>query len=230
MMKAIAIDDEPLPLVILEAYCAKTELVHLERTFTKVAEAQKYLRKFPVDLLFLDIQMPQMTGIELYKTIEQNTMVIFTTAHSQYALDGFELNAIDFLLKPYSFQRFETAVKKAHEIFNFQKKAENTTASYIFVRADFSLIKVELADIAYVESLGDYISIFLKNGKRITTRLTMKGVLEKLPADDFIRVHRSYIIPVKGVEKFTGKSIFLLEKEIPIGSLYEEEFLKRVNP
>ncbi len=227
MIKAIAIDDEPLPLEILENYCSKTNLVQLEKTFTSVVEAQKFMRKFPVDLLFLDIHMPKMSGLEFYKTIEQNTMVIFTTAHSQYALDGFNLSAVDFLLKPYSFERFETAVIKANEYYNFQNQKETVQEQYIYVRADYSLIKIMFADILYIESLGDYINIFIHNQKRITTRMTMKVIIEKLPAKEFIRVHRSFIVPLKRIENVRNKTIMVAGKEIPIGSIYEEEIYKR---
>jgi hypothetical protein len=228
MIRAIAIDDEPLPLEILQAYCDKTELVSLERTFTKIVEAQKYLRKFPVDLLFLDIHMPKMSGIEFYKSIEQSTMVIFTTAHSQYALEGFNLNAVDFLLKPFSFERFESAVIKANEYYNYQNHKETAKPQHIYVRADYSLIKIAFPEIHYIESLGDYICIYLDNGKRITTRMTMKTVYEKLSAKDFIRVHRSFIVPIKGIENIKGKTMIVYGKEIPIGNLYEEDVLKLI--
>ncbi len=226
MIRAIAIDDEPLPLEIIESYCAKTELVTLERTFTKVNEAQKYLRKFPVDLLFLDIHMPKMSGIEFYKSIEQTTMVIFTTAHSQYALDGFNLKAIDFLLKPYSFDRFLSAVIKANEYYNYQNQKDTAKPQYIYVRADYSLVKIAFSEIRYIESLGDYICIYLDNNKRVTTRMTMKSVYEKLSPNDFIRVHRSYIVPISGIENLKGKTMIVYGKEIPIGNLYEDEVFK----
>ncbi len=228
MIKAIAIDDEPLPLEILESYCGKSELVSLERTFTKVIEAQKYLRKFPVDLLFLDINMPKMSGIDFYKSIEQTTMVIFTTAHSKYALDGFNLHAIDFLLKPFSFERFQVAIHKANEFYNFQNQKTSSTAQYIYVRADYSLIKIAFPEILYIESLGDYICIYLENNKRVTTRMTMKTVFEKLAPKDFIRVHRSFIVPIKRIENIKGKTMTVGGKEIPIGNLYEEEVYKLI--
>jgi len=172
--------------------------------------------------------MPKMSGIEFYKSIEQSTMVIFTTAHSQYALEGFNLNAIDFLLKPFSFERFESAVIKANEYYNYQNQKETAKPQYIYVRADYSLVKIAFPEIHYIESLGDYICIYLENAKRITTRMTMKTVYEKLSAKDFIRVHRSFIVPIKGIENIKGKTMIVFGKEIPIGSLYEEEVFKLI--
>ncbi len=226
MIHAIAIDDEPLPLEILQAYCSRTDAVILDKTFTKIADAQKHMRKFPVDLLFLDIHMPQMSGIDFYKSLEQSAMVIFTTAHSQYALEGFNLNAIDYLLKPYSFERFEAALLKAKEFHAFQNQKTTEEPKYIYVRADYSLVKISFSEIHYIESLGDYICIYIDNNKRVTTRMTMKTILEKLPQKEFIRVHRSFIVPIKGIENLKGKALMVSGKEIPVGQLYEEDLFK----
>lgn len=227
MLRAIAIDDEPLPLEILQAYCNQSGFVALEKTFTKTTEAQKYLRRFPVDLLFLDIQMPQLSGIEFYKSLEQNVMLIFTTAHSQYAIDGFNLNAVDYLLKPFSYDRFVLAVNKAKDYFDYLKASESVQNKYIYVRSDYSLIQIAFTDILYIESFADYLDIQLINGKKITTRMPIKTISEKLPPQDFMRVHRSYIIPLNRIQKVRKKIIYIPEKEIPIGTSYEEEFFGR---
>ncbi len=225
MIKAIAVDDEPPALKVIENFCAKVDSVELVKTFNKPTEALAHLKKFPVDLIFLDIQMPSMTGLEFHKAIEQNTMVIFTTAYSEYAVEGFNLQAIDYLLKPYTFERFQQAVEKAKEFYNYQYQKENTQ-SYLFIRADYSLVKVNIAEILYIEGLDDYLKIHLPGKKPVVARMTMKAIIEKLPANEFMRVHRSFIVPVSKIESIRNKVIQLSGVEIPIGTSYEEEFFK----
>ena len=223
MIKAIAIDDEPLPLEILEAYCREVEFIQLEKVFTQTQEAKNYLQKFPVDLLFLDIHMPAVSGIDFYKSLEQNTMVIFTTAHSQYALEGFNLSAVDYLLKPYSFDRFLVAANKANDYYHFTHNVTSQKSNYIFIRSEYNLLKISLDDILYIEGLADYLKIHLAGRKPVITRMTMKSIVEKLPAD-FVRVHRSFIVPMSRVEGVRNKTITLSGVQIPIGSSYLEDF------
>lgn len=227
MLRAIAIDDEPLPLEILKEFCSQSGLISLEKTFTKVGEAKKHLQNFPVDLLFLDIQMPKLSGIEFYKSLEQNVMLIFTTAHSQYALDGFDLNAVDYLLKPFSYERFLLASSKATDYFKYLKKSESTDNKFLYVRSEYSLIQIAFTDILYIESLADYLKITLSDSKKIVTRMPLKTVMEKLPQQEFIRVHCSFVIPFNRIQKVRRKIIYLSEKEIPIGSSYEQDFFSR---
>lgn len=224
MIKAIAIDDEPPALNILENFCAQVDTVMLLRTFNKPNEALKYLRKFPVDLLFLDIQMPSLTGIDFYKKVEQDTMVIFTTAYSEYAVEGFNLSAVDYLLKPFTLDRFTSAVNKANEYYNYLNKSEKTTQQYLFIRADYALTKITVAEILYIEGLDDYLKIYLLNQKPVVARMTMKALQEKLPAKEFVRVHRSFIVPFARIEQVRNKTITIAGIEIPIGSSYEENF------
>lgn len=223
MIKALAIDDEPLALSVIESFCSQLDYIDLQKTFTKPNEALKHLKKFPVDLLFLDIHMPSLTGIDFYKQIEQNTMVIFCTAHSQYAIEGFNLNALDYLLKPFTFERFQQATEKAKDYFS---QRDNQKTPHLFIRADYSLQKVNLEDILYIEALDDYLKIYLHQQKTIVARMTMKSLLEKLPQSDFIRVHRSFIVPIKKVESIRNKTIYLLDKSIPIGNSYDEQVQK----
>lgn len=225
MIKAIAVDDEPLALEIIENYCSKLDIIKLERTFTKVSEALKYFNKFPVDLLFLDIHMPSISGIDFYKSLQKETMVIFTTAHSEYAIEGFNLNAIDFLLKPYSPERFNAAVKKADDYFKYTQNNNTEKPIFLYVRADYSLFQIAIDDIIYIESFADYLDIHIDNQKKITTRMTMKMILEKLPEKDFARVHRSFIIPIKRITHIRNKIIYIADKEFPIGNSYEAHFL-----
>lgn len=225
MIKAIAIDDELPALQIIENFCEKTGLIELQKTFSKPNEALKYLSKFPTDLLFLDINMPSISGIELYKSVEQNTMVIFTTAYSEFAVEGFNLNAVDYLLKPYTYERFLQAVTKANDFYNTTSPSEKNQEQYLFVRADYSLIKILIADIVLIEGLDDYLKIHLHNNiKPIVTRMTMKGIMEKLSSKEFIRVHRSFIVPFSKIENVRKKIITIAEKEIPIGNSYEADF------
>lgn len=229
-MNAIALDDEPLALEIIESFCERLDSIKLERTFTKVSDAQKYLRKFPVDLLFLDINMPQLSGIDFYKKVEQNTLVIFTTAYSEYAIEGFNLNAMDYILKPYSFDRFEQAVKKATEYYDYLHRKSDTVIKFIYIKADYSLIKVALDDILCIEAFADYLKIYLPNKKSITARFTMKAMMDKLPNSKFIRVHRSFILPIDKIISIRNKNITIEGREIPIGTSYEDEINKLINP
>ncbi len=226
MIKAIAIDDEPPALKVIEGFCGMTDKIILEKTFTKPTEALKHLRKFPVDLLFLDIKMPSMSGIQLHEQLPQETMVIFTTAHSEYAVEGFNLKAIDYLLKPFTLERFMQAVNKAcgHHLFLLEK--DGAAEQYLFIRADYSLVKINIADIIYIEGLDDYLKIYLPNRKPVVARMTMKAMLEKLPPKEFVRVHRSFIIPMSKIESIRNKVISLAGIEIPIGTSFEENFQK----
>lgn len=226
-MNAIAIDDEPLALKVIESLCVKSGCIKLQKTFTQPNEALKHLRKFPTDLIFCDIHMPAMTGINLVKSLQQSTMVIFTTAFSEYAAVSYELNAIDYLLKPINQKRFTQAIAKAQEYFNYIHKQDHSADKSIFIRADFNLVKIPLADILYVEGFADYLRIYIKDRKTIVARMPMKDMMSKLPSTDFIRVHRSFILPFSKIEAVRGKTIFIDDREFPIGRTYANEFFSR---
>jgi DNA-binding LytR/AlgR family response regulator len=226
MIKAIALDDEPPALEIIETFCSKVDFIVLEKTFTKTGEAFKYVEKNNVDLLFLDINMPSISGIEFYNSIPKKAMVIFTTSYSEYAIEGYNLNAVDYLLKPYTFNRFLQAADKAREKYNFlHSVAATSKEQHIMLRADYGLVKVTLADILFIEGLDNYLKIHLQNQKPLVIRITMKSLLEKFPENDFVRVHRSYIIPINRIEAVRNKMITIAGEEIPIGTSYEENFL-----
>jgi DNA-binding LytR/AlgR family response regulator len=226
MMKAIALDDEPPALGILENFCRRFDHVELVKTFTSPGEALKFLQKFPVDLVFLDVRMPSVSGIEFYQKVPRETMVIFTTAYSEYAVEGFNLSAMDYLLKPFTFDRFLQAVNKAYDYYRFYHQKDNAGQQYIFIRADYSLVKVILNEILYIEGLDDYLKIHLPGKKPVVTRMTMKSILEKLPEKDFVRVHRSFIVPLSRIDKVRNKVIFIGEKGIPVGTSYEKSFIE----
>lgn len=223
MIKAIALDDEILALKIIEAYAGKIENLSLERMFHVQADAQKYLNKFPVDLIFLDIEMPSKNGMDFYKTISQNTKVIFTTAYSEYAVEAFSINAVDYLLKPFSFERFRSAVEKV------KTGNETDDVHYLSIRADYKLHKINVEDILLIEGLDDYIQIHLADQSRITARSSMKSILEKLPAKNFIRVHRSYIVPVSLIKTVVNRNIHIGGFIIPIGETYKDMVMKIVS-
>lgn len=227
MINAIAIDDEPLALKVIESLCGKTENLILQRTFTQPNEALRYLQKYPVDLIFCDIQMPSLTGINLVKSLRQKTMVIFTTAFSEYAAVSYDLNAIDYLLKPINLKRFTQAIAKAQEYFDYINKRDQSAEKNIFVRADFNLVKISLADILYIEGLADYLKIHIQGRKTVVARMTMKDMMEKLNSTDFIRVHRSYILPFNKIESVRGITISIGDKKFPIGRTYVEDFFNR---
>lgn len=225
MLKAIALDDEPPALRVIAHFCSQVDFIDLQKTFARTDEALQYLQTHPIDLLFLDINMPSMSGIEFYKAIPQEAMVIFTTAYAEYAVEGFNLSAIDYLLKPFTFDRFLQGVHKAQEYQLFLQK--NETPQYLFVKADYSVYKIVFSDILFIEGLDDYLKIHVEKSKPIVARMTMKAMVEKLPAKDFIRVHRSFIVPFSRIENVRNKVIMLQNEDIPIGASYETEFFKR---
>jgi DNA-binding LytR/AlgR family response regulator len=225
MIRAIAIDDELPALSVLENFCAKTDFIELQKSFHLPNEAMKYMRRFPIDLLFLDINMPSISGIELYKAIQQETMVIFTTAYSEHAVEGFNLNAVDYLLKPFTFKRFMQAAEKSRAYFNYQHQKEKADEQYLFIRADYSLVKISIACIRYIEGYDDYLKIHLQDQQPVITRMTLKGILEKLSPRDFIRVHRSYVVPLAKIESIRNKIISLGEIKLPLGNSYQKEVL-----
>jgi len=225
MMTVVAIDDEPLGLEIIKAFCANIDFVRLVKTFTDSASALEFLNGQHVDLLLLDINMPAMSGIELYKKVSKDTMVIFTTAYSHYAVEGFNLSAIDYLLKPFEFGRFQKALEKANEYKGYTQRKETEEQKFLFVRVDYSMVKVVLEEVLYIEGLDNYIKIHFDNGKSLLVRMSMKGIAEKLPSSEFIRVHRSFIVPVTKVTSVRNKIIYLNKQEIPVGTNYVDEVI-----
>ncbi|RQO30199.1 DNA-binding response regulator [Taibaiella sp. KBW10] len=224
MIKAIALDDEPLALKIITHFCDAIDFVSLEKTFTKQAEAIKYLNKYPIDLIFLDIQMPAQNGIDFYKMLETDPIVVFTTAFSEYAVEGFNVNATDYLLKPFSQERFEQAMEKVRNEFNYRKN--QSVQSHLMIRADYKLYRIEYSDILYIEGLDDYIQIHLIDKPKIVARFSMKNIMEQLPDALFVRVHRSFIVPVKRVASVQHKSLQIGTATIPIGETYKEDIQK----
>lgn len=220
MIHAIAIDDEPFALEVIKSLSEKVPFLKMEAYFTDAFQALEYLRSRPVDLVFLDIKMPDITGIEWLKSLPDPPMIIFTTAYSEHAVESFELNALDYLLKPFSLARFLKAANKAEEMKSMKSyKTENNSPQFLFVKSGTEQIKVILSEILYVQSAGNYVQFIDKN-KKITTRLTMGEVEELLPLPQFTRVHRSYIIADHAVRKIDKNFIYVADEQIPIGTAY----------
>ena len=240
MINAIIVDDEPLALDVLETYIGQLSEINLVARCENALEAHEILKTHEVDLMFLDIQMPQLTGTDFLKTLSHPPLVIFTTAYANYAVEGFELNAIDYLLKPISLERFMKATNKAIaqvELQNKDQASEVTTsleedADFIFVKSDKRLVKIKFSDIIYVEGLKDYVILRCPNSRVITLQ-TMKSLASKLPSDTFKRIHRSYIVNINQINAVMGNMIEVIEKgqakHIPIGKNYREELLEIIN-
>jgi len=229
MIRCIAIDDEQLVRELLEDNIRQVPFLQLVKTCRNAMEALEVLQQEQIDLIFLDIQMPRLNGLQLLQSLQQPPMVILVTAYEEYALQGFNLQVVDYLLKPFSFERFLKACNRASELFRLRKPVAAEDHSF-FVHVEYTQVKIHTADINYIEGLKDYIKIHLSgNAKPVLTRMTMKGVLQKLPGQEFIRVHRSFIVPLKRISSVRNKNILLGDKtEIPIGVSYEKEFFTRV--
>lgn len=218
MITCIALDDEPLALQVIKEYAEKIPFLQLKGLFTNPRDAVQFIKSNPVDLVFLDIQMPDCNGVELYKSLAQKPAVVFTTAYKDFAVEGFNVDAVDYLLKPFDYARFLKAVYKTKEYLEFIS-SKDLELSSIFVKVNYELMKINLRDIDLVEALDDYIRIHIKP-QPVLTLMTLKGIQEKLPAREFIRVHRSYIVPVNKIEKFNRQKITVAGKEVPVGSSY----------
>ncbi|MEA5259348.1 LytTR family DNA-binding domain-containing protein [Arcicella aquatica] len=222
MIRAIALDDEQPALEIIDFFCSQIAGIELLKTFTKSAEARLYLEEHPVELIFLDINMPAISGIDFFRNIPHEIMVIFTTAFSEYAVEGFELKAIDYLLKPFTLQRFQQATQKAIDLQQFYLQNQQ---QYLYFKVDYGLVKVFVSDIIFIEGLDNYLKIHLLNQKPLIVRMTMKACLENLSNNQFVRVHRSFIVAIKHIQFVRNKMIFISkETTLPLGNSYEEGF------
>jgi DNA-binding LytR/AlgR family response regulator len=227
MLKAIVIDDEPLALEVIKALTEKVTFVELTGYFTNSFQAMEFLQTHQVDLLFLDIKMPDISGIEFLKSIPDPPMVVFTTAYSEHAVEGFELDAIDYLLKPFSLTRFLKACNKAYEYYELKRNKNNSSSglTHVLIKSGYEQVRVELDSIRYAEGNGNYVMLVLEKQK-IASRLTMSEAEALLPPTGFIRVHRSYIVSKKHIQKADKKTIWIQQTEIPIGSAYASEIEK----
>ncbi|QRR00140.1 LytR/AlgR family response regulator transcription factor [Dyadobacter sandarakinus] len=231
MIKAIALDDERPALDVIEAFCSRLEPISSLKTFTRTGEARLYMESNPVELVFLDINMPKESGLEFAKTVDRQTAVIFTTAYSEFAVESYEVQAVDYLLKPFTFQRFSTAVQRAQQHLQAMRQIAGNTADgepvHVFFRVDYGLVKVALNDILFIEGLDNYLKIHLQNARPMVVRMTMKAILDKLPQTNFLRVHRSFIVALDKIVNVRSKMINIGNEEIPVGNSYENDFTTR---
>ncbi len=231
MIRTLIIDDEPLAVEILETYVNQVPGLKLIGKFSNAIDANQFLQKHEADLILVDIQMPQMTGIELVKSLSNPPKIIFTTAYPEFAVEGFDLNAVDYLLKPIAFDRFLRAINKLNST---EKTTEvhGEVQDFIFVKSDKKLIKLNYEDILFIEGLKDYVIIYT-DSNRIVTLQTMKSLEEKLPEQVFVRVHRSYIVNVKRINSIHNDDVEIIVKGqsrlIPIGNNYSENLNKLIS-
>ena len=232
-IRCTVIDDEPFALDLIKDYILRTPFLELAECFSNPFKALDYLNRVKVDLIFLDINMPELSGIELYKSLLTPPKVIFTTAYPEFAAESYEYNAVDYLVKPVKYERFLKAVNKASSLIQTLHKDESSKPaqpkkeqeSYIFIKSGTQQVKVNPNDILYVEAEGNYMC-FHTNQKKIMSLLTMKDVLELLPADEFVRLHKSYIIAVRHLEAIEKHDVVVGGKKIPIGVTFREHFLE----
>lgn len=231
-MTCAIVDDEPLAVKLLESYVSKTPSLTLAGSYSSAVEAMEGLRATPVDLLFLDIQMPELNGLEFARMVGEGTSIVFTTAFSQYAVDGYKVSAVDYLLKPISYPDFLAAVNKVE---NRREKTMNAVESpddkdSFFVKSDYKLIRIAFDDILYVEGLKDYVKIYLSSAPRPVLSLTsMKTVENFLPPSDFLRIHRSYIVNMKKVMLVERGQVLIGERKLTVGDSYKDKILDYVN-
>ena len=228
MLRAIAIDDEPIALEIVKTLAAKIGFLEIVGAYTDAFEAMKRLQQDRIDLVFLDIKMPDISGIEFLRSIPHPPMVIFTTAYSEHAVQSFELDAIDYLLKPFSQTRFLKACNKAYELYELKRKsgeAPMPPADHIFIKVGYGQIRIRLEDILYVQSTGNYMQFVLPEEK-LLSRLTMQEVEALLPSPTFVRIHRSYLVARAKVQKIERDTLWIGNRELPIGAGYAQEISK----
>lgn len=226
MLSAIALDDETRALDILEAFAKRLDLIVLNASFTRPSDAREYLKESQIDLLFLDINMPAMSGINFAKSLHVDIMVIFTTSYSEYAVEGFNLKAVDYLLKPYSYGRFCQAVERA---YHFHKANLNYSFDHLLLKVKHGTMQVSLARILFIEGLNNHIKIYLIDSEAIVVRMTLKGIMHELPKNGFIRVHRSFIVAKSRIDFVRNKIIFIQNQQIPVGGKYEKIFYDLFN-
>lgn len=225
-MKAIAIDDEPIALEIVRSHASKVPFLDLKADFTDAFKALDYLQKEPVDLIFLDIKMPDISGIDFINSLSKKPLVIFTTAYSEHAVTSFELDAVDYLLKPFSLARFIKGCNKAFELYNFRNSTESP--DHLYIKTGLEQIKVLFDDILYLEAAGNYVTFALK-GKNILSRSTFNEAVNLLPLEKFIRVHRSYLVATNKIEKIERHQLTIEDRKVPVSEAYSQNLNGLIN-
>ena len=234
MIRTIAIDDEPLALQLVSSYIEKTPALEMAGTFDNPIDAMEFLEENTVDLIFLDIEMPDLNGIEFARLLENKPKIVFTTAYEKYALQGFKLEAIDYLLKPFGYSDFMKAVERVRKQIGFEKAANKEEISsnneFLFLKSEYKIRRINFNDIIYIEGLKDYIKVFIQNqDKPIMSLSSMKAIEEKLPSDKFMRVHRSYIVNLERIDTVERSRIVFGKVYIPVSDQYKEAFQEFLN-
>ncbi|GAO41941.1 LytR/AlgR family response regulator transcription factor [Flavihumibacter petaseus] len=225
MLRCIAVDDEPLALALLQDNISKLPYLQLVASCANALEAIKVMQEQPVDLMFIDIQMPGLTGLQLIETMVHKPMVILITAYKQYALESYNLDVVDYLVKPVPLERFIAACNKAYELYRLRNSsaADKKPATYFFVNVDYSLLKISFADVIWVEGLRDYIKIHLKSPQKpVVVRMSMRSIEDELPPSDFIRIHKSYLVAIESITAIKKSSVFMGDIELPVGDTYRD--------
>ena len=234
MLNCIAVDDEPLALKLLEDNISRVSYLNLVAQCTDAFEATNALQENTIDLMFIDIQMPALSGLQFVKTLAHKPMVIFLTAYKQYALDAYDLDVIDYLVKPVSVERFMKACNKAKELYDLRNSKKlikpNPAPEYFFQNVDYSLVKIMFNDISWIEGMRDYIRIHLKTGnKPLVVRSPVKVIEAELPPGKFIRIHKSYIVSIDSITSVRKSSVFIKDLELPVGETYKEVIEKLIS-
>jgi DNA-binding LytR/AlgR family response regulator len=219
-MKAIAVDDEPIALDIIRSHASKVPFIELAAVFTDAFKALEYLQRERIDLIFLDIKMPDISGIEFFSSLRRKPLLIFTTAYSEHAITSFELDAVDYLLKPFSLARFIKACNKANELYTFRTASESF--DHTFIKTGYEQVKVLYDDILYLEASGNYVTFVLKD-RKVLSRSTFAEALQSLPAGRFVRTHRSFIVAVNKIDKIEKHQVTISKAPIPVSDAYVKE-------
>jgi DNA-binding LytR/AlgR family response regulator len=229
MINCIAIDDEPKALEVIERYCQKIDFINLKVTYREPVKAIEFLNREKIDLVFLDINMPDISGMQLIATLAIKPMVIFTTAYSSYAVESYDLNAIDYLLKPITFERFLAATNKALTFLSAKYKIgiKSEVAETVFIKSGAQTHQVKISDILYLEKDGNYITVYLKD-KKILIRENMTDIFAIVPAEEFVRVHKSFVVAIKHIKMIEVHQVIINGEKIPIGSTYREQLRERL--
>lgn len=227
-IKCLIIDDEPIARDVLRVHISKLPELQLVQECRNAPEATEALYEHEIDLLFLDIHMPVITGTEFLRSLRNPPLVIFTTAYDNHAVEGFELNSVDYLLKPVSFERFYQAVQRVRERLQLHAKPVPVQADHFFLRQNLKLIKVAFADIVYIQAERDFCSLYMTNGKRLLAGMQLKTFEEMLPAASFMRVHRSYIVQLSQISAINGNTLETATAAIPVGNSYRDDFFRRI--
>ncbi len=232
MIKCIAIDDEPLALQQIASYIEKVDFLHLEAQMQSAIKAVEFLQENTVDAIFCDINMPDLSGMQFVRSLASPPLIVFTTAYSEYAVEGFEVNAVDYLLKPFGMQEFLRAANRLRERLEPQVAAQSATPApcALFLKTEYRVVRVDVADIKYVQAMSEYLKVYVDgSAKPIITHMSMKLLLEQLPAN-FKRIHRSYIVNVDRIESLQKQRVAIdADTLLPIGDNYREEFLRSIN-